>query len=1445
MSSSISNSTLSTRQTNRNDTTGDNSRQNDNHRNQRNPSPNTHFNTTRYRNNDPNNRTRHTNNNNNNNNNNRDAATQHNRNQVSDNNRTNHQPKFKGAIDGMNGHIFGCFEEHGDRRQHIKTMAALQQYTSKLPHSEDFQSLFKTPPTFPELVEPTDPVPTPPATKLSTVQTLIFQEEIKQFVACRLQLRSNLVALWNTIIGQCTDTMKAKLESLPTFEKNATDRQCAWLLTTILSITLQFDNRRYTVNTLVEAYRQHPNQSVDDYRQAMATWADIIEHHGGTLILSDAPSHSMGTKAQQTKNKEATRQAFLAMLFLRNSDQARYGPLLLEMSNHYAAGRDLYPKDITTAYSLLLEYKTPYTQPRSRPPDNNRQSDAASINRQSSPNSAAATQNTATTTPSTTAPPTEAPPAVASPPSRPPTGITFAQAVQSPAPPGPPASAGSGTTLAQWAAIMAQHAIPHAIDPSWLLLDSQSTMSVFTNKSLLTDIRPAPNPIRAITNGGSQTSSLIGEFHGLGFPCTIWYNPESIANILSLAEIRRLCRITMDSSESPSISVHRPDGSTLSFHEHPSGLYVHSPHPSSLPTATYTFLSTVAANKKQFTPRQIQQADAARRLYRMLGRHDEKQFRAILNDNHIINCPLTGDDALRALTIYGPDIATLKGKMTRATAAARAPSFTAIPLPAPILAHHPNVSLCVDFFFIDSHCFLHTISRQIGFRTAIPVPDRKAPTILKEFRRVIHLYTLRGFNVTDIHGDHEFACVQPDLAPIHFNIMAADGHVGEVERSIRTIKERYRAFAHGLPFRRHPILLLHSIIVEVIRCLNQFPWKYGISPTLSPATIVTGCPRVDFNSLRIEFGAYVQLFDDHTPSNTPRARSLGAIALGPTGNAQGAHYFLSLASGSRISRHRWTELPITDLAIARVEALAFAQDQPLLQLRNFVAEGPDYPIDDDAYDGSYAPLPSHVDPDDDDLSTSSPFDPIDAAELADLNDDATSLPDDDDVDQPPNTNPPGGPAAAPLPPVAAQGAAPTPSKDQGAAPPSILRPPSPPHLRVRHGPRTTFADAVDSPHSSTSYYPPRAYQFFQYIPPKCTKAPVPDQFSPPRLSALHDRARHAVQFIFAHVAEEMSKHPRPHTQLSFREGLRRYGRDAEVALLKEYAQFDDYNVYEPLNATLLTPEQRRSALRAIELITEKRSGLLKGRTCVDGRPQRPFYDKLATSSPTIATDALILSIMIDAYEGRDVATADVQGAYLNAFMRDFVIMKFTGASVRLLCELNPSHRAFVVIERGEEVLYVRLIKALYGCVQSALLWYELFSTTLQQMGFTINPYDQCVANCLVEGSQCTVCWYVDDTKISHRDPAVVQAVIDRLESKFRTMKVTRGDSHVFLGMHIDYDRLSRTASISMRVTISLSPSLNPASPLLHRPLHRPPTTFSPSTRRRPASPLPLLKCFTA
>ena len=49
-----------------------------------------------------------------------------------------------------------------------------------------------------------------------------------------------------------------------------------------------------------------------------------------------------------------------------------------------------------------------------------------------------------------------------------------------------------------------------------------------------------------------------------------------------------------------------------------------------------------------------------------------------------------------------------------------------------------------------------------------------------------------------------------------------------------------------------------------------------------------------------------------------------------------------------------------------------------------------------------------------------------------------------------------------------------------------------------------------------------------------------------------------------------------------------------------------------------------------------------------------------------------------------------------------------------------------------------------------LLWYDLYANTLKDMGFEINSYDKCIANKMINGNQCTIGWYVDNNKISHK-----------------------------------------------------------------------------------------------
>ena len=100
------------------------------------------------------------------------------------------------------------------------------------------------------------------------------------------------------------------------------------------------------------------------------------------------------------------------------------------------------------------------------------------------------------------------------------------------------------------------------------------------------------------------------------------------------------------------------------------------------------------------------------------------------------------------------------------------------------------------------------------------------------------------------------------------------------------------------------------------------------------------------------------------------------------------------------------------------------------------------------------------------------------------------------------------------------------------------------------------------------------------------------------------------------------------------------------------------------------------------------------------------------------------------------------------------------------------------------MLYLRILRALYGCIESALQWYNLYKITLKSEGFVVNPYDFCVANKVINRKQCTITWYVDDNKLSHDDPKVMDSVLSMIKRYFGDITITRGKEHEFLGMNI-------------------------------------------------------------
>jgi hypothetical protein len=142
------------------------------------------------------------------------------------------------------------------------------------------------------------------------------------------------------------------------------------------------------------------------------------------------------------------------------------------------------------------------------------------------------------------------------------------------------------------------------------------------------------------------------------------------------------------------------------------------------------------------------------------------------------------------------------------------------------------------------------------------------------------------------------------------------------------VKERCRATRHSLPYERIPKLMTIHIVLNVVKLLNFFPTKGGVSDTLSPKTIMSG-ETLDFKKhLGLQIGQYFQVHEEDNPRNRQVARTKGAISLGPSGNLQGGFKFMALNSGKKIVQRSWDVIPLSDVVINRVNELG--KDQPRL-----------------------------------------------------------------------------------------------------------------------------------------------------------------------------------------------------------------------------------------------------------------------------------------------------------------------------------------------------------------------------------------------------------------------------------------------------------------------------------------------------------------------------------
>ena len=155
---------------------------------------------------------------------------------------------------------------------------------------------------------------------------------------------------------------------------------------------------------------------------------------------------------------------------------------------------------------------------------------------------------------------------------------------------------------------------------------------------------------------------------------------------------------------------------------------------------------------------------------------------------------------------------------------------------------------------------------------------------------------------------------------------------------------------------------------------------------------------------------------------------------------------------------------------------------------------------------------------------------------------------------------------------------------------------------------------------------------------------------------------------------------------SLMRGMKHFGNKGKEAAMNEMKQLHERNVFESVRIEDFNNNERKRALESLIFLVEKRNGTMKGRACASGSVQRPYIDKDDATSPTVSTEAVLITSLLEAKENRDVMTADIPNAFVqtevdNKKFGEQIIMKIRRPLVDMLVEIAPEVYTDYVRER--------------------------------------------------------------------------------------------------------------------------------------------------------------------
>jgi hypothetical protein len=870
------------------------------------------------------------------------------------------------------------------------------------------------------------------------------------------------------------------------------------------------------------------------------------------------------------------------------------------------------------------------------------------------------------------------------------------------------------------------------LEKSDILLDSCSSINIFHNGDLLDNINKFHPPKIINGIGGDIRAHACGELLGM----KVYVSPDSPANILSLARVE----------DNYSISHNSANGSfdvTIPSWKYPwrfmrrddvGGLRV------SVASTDMTFVTTVSGNKIDYTKRELSQAEMSREISKRLSYPSDKQLAMLINRGAIINIPITSSDVHRATKIFGPDVASQIGKTTNSK-----------PTPLPVepifkkeLVHiRRNTKLHIDIFFVNQHIFLLSVS-DFDYIMCVHLNDRRTITIAKHITDMIKAYKGQGFVTNSICADLEtgFVALKPSLEEIGVTLIqhAPDHKVSKAERKIRVIKERNRALRADLPYKLYGTLLIWSIL-NVARCLNLHLSSTN-TEMISPREKFTGV-RTDYRrDLPIAFGEYCIVYNTNNKQiNSSNSRVLHVISLMPTGGINGEIKFLHLESGKVITRTKFKHMPMPNEVINFINNNCPKNLPESMAFRNTRSEIGD------------------VEPDDEDILQ---VDEIDTVEEVIDSDERQTIPtiyhrggDDELLDQINNDE----------------------VLDQINVTDSEAEITSNNNMNDDNNIQNNNGNYIDGDNNNgTSNNNDTVIETSDDIINTPTTEDEEISNSTRRYPMRSNRT----------TWRDRTFH------VSVKQALKTYKDEALVSIIKEIRSIAIIK-----KAFIPVHQSNFSNIKVIPSSLFLKAKFkpdgsfekLKSRLVAGGHMQnREEYSTEDITSPTVSITSVLTNIAIATIENRKCKCVDIGTAYLNTSIprNKTILMRLNNLEAELLCTLEPSYSPY---KRRDGTIVVQLMKALYGCIESARLWYEDLTRFFKSLGFVPNTIDNCVLNKYYEAdnTQLTLMIHVDDIIFTCKNITYIDEVINQLQLKFVDINVQDGPILNYLGMVFNFD----------------------------------------------------------